>query len=310
MKSIKARILVGGFFIVMFMLVAQIAFASIVEIKDFSNFTAYPYNTSSYMSGGAYVGCGPTSGAMILDYFQNENANSNFLKNNSGLDTAWALHTTMNTNSAGDGSPYNIKSGMESYVNGLSPVTIGTQQTTYSLNVMYHVGSTYDASHIGASPSNPLGFNAYGAFGTAWTNDANFYYSTGSGSTESWHINADLFESWVATRLAAGTPIMVTVDSDGDKGGDHWIPLVGYNDVTNQYAYYNTWDSSLHWANIAYVTDEGSGWFGISGVRDFTLTSNTVTIGGGGTDVPEPATMLLLGLGLVGLAGARRKFNK
>jgi hypothetical protein len=339
MKRHIFRYLLGGIIIIITIINAQISFAEIVYINDFQNYPIYNYNTSAYMQNGAYVGCGPTTAAMIFGYIDARTPNTfNFLTNNNGLDTANSLHgsTYMNTDANGFGSQYNIESGIEKYAadrpwiinsNG-SPFGFEAQREL--VNVMLHVSPTntspnstwdtygpfqapgpnypyYDSGPVPSfSPNASASWRSY----AAWTNDANFYYQNSSG----WHINDVLFENWALTRLQNSIPIMLTVDSNGDGSGDHWIPMVGYDSDTHKYAYYNTYDLNLHWADIAYVTEEGSGAYGISAVRDVIFSGvglvamtdqsgNYVFV----DPVPEPSTFLLLGVGLGGLVIWRRK---
>ncbi|MBN1349286.1 hypothetical protein JXJ21_07745, partial [candidate division KSB1 bacterium] len=205
-------------------------------IRHIVNFPAYPYNTDTYMLSGAFLGCGPTTGAMIFGYFDHE-FGSECLKSpvsgvNEGLNTAWELHKSqyMNTGADGGSSKYKIKPGIETYAG----------DHWCRVRVTIHVSPT--------NPPSSTAFDAYGSFGNAWLNDGFFWRTDGT----NWWIDPDDFCDFLSPKLDAGIPIFLTIDTDQNGGGDHWVPLIGYNRTDSRYMFYDTYDTFIHGGDIHY----------------------------------------------------------
>jgi hypothetical protein len=214
-------------------------------LADFSLFPAYAYNTVAYLQGGAYVGCGPTTGAMMFGYFQERHSLTGLLTSpgtgaNTGLNTAWALHgqSYMKTGNNGFGDVTYIEPGLEQYAADMG----------FTLKVTIHASSWYSDP----ASADAAWLNAYGPYGDAWMNDGAFWIRNANGT---WTIDPDLFCDFMAMCLGQGVPVFLTIDTNADGGGDHWVPLVGYDRAAKKYAFYNTYDTALHWADIYYMGD-------------------------------------------------------
>ncbi|HQI77534.1 MAG TPA: PEP-CTERM sorting domain-containing protein, partial [Candidatus Latescibacteria bacterium] len=194
-----------------------------------------------------------------------------------------------------------VRPGMEGYVASRGPQVIGGQTVIYSLDVVIHVGPTYDATHPGSWTGAPDGYNSYGPFGDAWTNDATFYAQNASGG---WYIDDTAFYTQTSAWLSDGIPVWLTIDQDAAYGGDHWVPMVKVDDAGHYY-YYDTYSGTLQSANIAYVGEYGyGGTHAISAVRTVSLGA-VISGGGGEVPVPEPSTLLLVGSGVAWLLAGR-----
>jgi hypothetical protein len=67
-------------------------------------------------------------------------------------------------------------------------------------------------------------------------------------------------------------PVMILVDTDGDNLTDHFVVGIGYNDFSQEFVCYDTWDINIHgyaWNEMANGTN-----YGIYGFTKFSIDNN------------------------------------
>ncbi|WP_020590206.1 PEP-CTERM sorting domain-containing protein [Desulfobacter curvatus] len=248
--------------------------ANAASVKVLSDVPAYSW----------YHGCGPTAAASILGYYDLHGYDSLF--DASGWND---VRLTSNVQDEISSPAHNLKYDPEPdepYLDDPPDASIADFFHTSEDKSYISEPQTYGWSYLSDAADAFIGYAKYRGYDDwdAWNEP---FGSEGF----TWNIFTNEIDN--------DRPVMFLIDTDADNSTDHFVPVFGYNTETMEYACYTTRDGAesetVSWQSFQ---DMGNDW-GI-GYATFVLP-------GASDAVPIPSTIILLGVGLMGLAGMSRK---
>lgn len=218
-----------------------------------------------------YHGCGPTAAASIIGYYDMHGFNNLFTA--SGWDN---VKITSNVQDQISSPAHNAKYDPDPDNGSLPDPPYTSVADWFRTSVNQGYGWSYLNDAIWAF----MGYANYRGYTCSATNQS---YGQFSWST-------------LTSEIDAGRPVMFLVDSDGNGGTDHFVPVFGYEDrgVSGQfYACYTTWheDETVDWFQFRPMS--GSYTWGVGYATLVTVT-------------PEPASLSLLAVGALAIFRRRR----
>lgn len=200
-------------------------------------------------------GCGPTALGMIIGYYD--------LHGFCDLYDDSTLLQTNNINNliASDGHYNDYSLPEDYYPNLLQDVSeIGIPHQDNSIADFMKTSMSSCGNYWGWSWASDIGtaFEEYISFRNPnyITNTEYEYYS--NNSWDEYKIEID-----------NNRPVIILVDTDGDGSTDHFVVGVAYDNSTQEFGCYDTWDSNLHWYSWRQI---GNGInYGIYGFNKFNI---------------------------------------
>nr|WP_321400535.1 C39 family peptidase [uncultured Desulfobacter sp.] len=221
-----------------------------------------------------YHGCGPTAAASIFGYYDLSGYDSLF--DASGWDE---VKLTSNVKDEISSPAHNAKYDPH-------PDAVGPDPPDTSIADFFHT-----------SENQPYGWSYLSEADDAFREYASYRgYDDWAAWNESFSRGEFTWDDFT-NEIDNGRPMMFLIDTDGNGGTDHFVPVFGYNDQTMEYACYTTWSESevISWRSFRGM---GNSW-GIGYA--------TFVVPGAADTVPEPATILCFSMGLIGFAWIHRK---
>jgi hypothetical protein len=222
-----------------------------------------------------YHGCGPTAAGSIIGYYDLHGYDSLF--NASGWED---VRQTANVRDEISSPEHNA--AYDPY-----PDSVGPEPADTSIADFFHT----------SEGDLEFGWSYLSHADDAFTGYANF---RGYSDWLAWNAAFGSEFTWedLVNEIDNDRPMMFLVDSDGDEEADHFVSVIGYDDSTMQYGFYDTWseDETVRWETFQEMSDK----------LDWGVAYGTF-ISPGVTNVPEPGSMILMALGLVGIGVVRKR---
>ena len=178
-------------------------------------------------------GCGPTALGMVFGYYD--------LHGFSDLYPDSSTIQTMSINNliASDDHYSDYSQPLDYYPNLIQDASqTGTPHQDNSIADFMQTSKSSQGNYWGWSWSSDIGsaFEQYAFFrNPSYITETEYEYY----SNNSWNE--------YKAEIDNNRPVIILVDTDGDNSTDHFVVGIGYDNSTEEFGCYDTWDNNIHW---------------------------------------------------------------